>query len=250
MTPQKARLAPALGASVVVHAGLVLFGIFLLSTRAAPVVAPSPPPLPTKFVYVQQSGPRGGGGGSARPAAPRPMEIPPHREAVILPVHAAPLEPEPPLPALDVPVLTNAAALLHATGTTMLTLPGPGGGGRGLGLGPGTGPGVGPGKDGGVGGGPRRLGSDVVPPVPTYQAKPRYTAAAMQAKLSGEVLLEIVVLADGTVGSARILRSLDRRYGLDDEALRTAKLWRFKPATVAGKAVDVIVQLALEFRIY
>jgi protein TonB len=72
----------------------------------------------------------------------------------------------------------------------------------------------------------------------------------MQAKLTGEVWLEVVVLADGTVGSARVVRSLDRRYGLDQEALRTAKLWRFSPATLDGKPIDVIVTLVLEFRIY
>jgi TonB family protein len=72
----------------------------------------------------------------------------------------------------------------------------------------------------------------------------------MQAKITGDVLLEVVVLANGTVGSARVLRSLDRRHGLDDEAVRTAKLWRFKPATVAGTPVDTIVQIVLEFRIY
>jgi protein TonB len=248
MTPEKVRLAPAMGASMAVHAILVLLGVFLIGTQSVPVVAPSPPAR-TKFVYVQQSGELGGGGGSSLPAAPRPVEVPLHRPAEVVPV-AAPLVPEPPLPVLDAPVLTNSASLLQATGTTSFALPGPGGGGRGSGLGDGLGPGVGPGAQGGTGGGPRALGAGITPPVPVYQAKPRYTAAAMQAKLSGEVLLEIVVLGDGSVGAVRVLRSLDRRYGLDEEAIRTAKLWRFEPATAAGKPVDVIVQLALVFRLY
>jgi protein TonB len=178
------------------------------------------------------------------------MEVPIHTQPVLVPAVAVPLAPEPPQPALDAPVVTNAAVQLQASGTATIALPGPSGGGRGTGLGPGRGPGVGPGSDGGTGGGPRALGAGITPPVPIYQAKPSYTAAAMQAKIAGEVLLEIVVRADGTVGSARILRSLDRRYGLDEEAIRTAKLWRFSPATAGGKPIDVFVQLALEFRIY
>ena len=54
----------------------------------------------------------------------------------------------------------------------------------------------------------------------------------------------------GTVGEMSIAKSLDRVFGLDQEALRTARLWRFAPATLHGKPVDVLVTLVLEFRIY
>jgi protein TonB len=251
LPPQAKRLAPAMGASLAAHAGVLLFVLLLLGTQAAPVVAPAPP-VPTRLVFMQQTGSLGGGGGSPRPAPPRPMEIPTHRQAVIIPVNVPNLQPDPPpVPVLDAPVTTNAAAVLQATGTTIIGLPGPGGGGVGSGLGRGRGPGVGRGTDGGIGGGPRRLGDPgISPPVPIEKPRPRYTAGAMQAKLTGEVWLEVVVLADGTVGSARIVQSLDRRYGLDQEALRTAKLWRFSPATLDGKPIDVVVTLVLEFRIY
>ena len=247
--PPPRRLHSALGASFAVHVGLIGLGVLLLSLQ--PVQPPAPtPPLPTKLIYMEQSGPIGGGGGAPAPSPARQLEIPAHRPPAPVVVTAlAPVDP-PPVPVLDVAVMTNAAMVLQAAGTTVVALSGPGGGGRGTGLGSGKGPGVGPGDGGNTGGGPRQLGAGVDPPVPIHRAQPQYTAAAMQAKLSGEVMLEVVVLADGTVGDVRIIQSLDRRHGLDQEAIRAAKLWRFKPATVQGKPVDVFVRIGLLFRIY
>ena len=240
-----------MGASLAAHGGVLLLLVLLFTAQPAPVVAPAPP-MPTRLVFLQQIGVAGGGGGSPRPAPPSPIEIPVHRRAVMIPANVPALQPEPPpMPVLDAPVVTTAATILSAAGTTILGLPGPAGGGRGTGLGEGDGPGLGPGEKGGAGGGPRRLGEPgITGPEPIHTPKPNYSAGAMQAKVAGDVWIEAVVRADGTVGSARIARSLDRRYGLDDEALRTAKLWRFTPAQFAGKPIDVIVTIVLEFRIY
>jgi len=57
------------------------------------------------------------------------------------------------------------------------------------------------------------------------QVRPGYTADAMRARVQGSVWVECVVNVDGTVSEARILRSLDRRFGLDEEALKAAKRW-------------------------
>jgi periplasmic protein TonB len=55
------------------------------------------------------------------------------------------------------------------------------------------------------------------------------------------------VLPDGTVGDARIIRSLDQRFGLDQEAIAAAKKWRFRPGLLNGKPVPVIVTIELSF---
>jgi TonB family protein len=57
------------------------------------------------------------------------------------------------------------------------------------------------------------------------------------------------VLADGTVTNAKIVSSLDRVFGLDQEAIKTALKWTFKPGTFEGKPVDVIVRIALQFNL-
>jgi protein TonB len=79
---------------------------------------------------------------------------------------------------------------------------------------------------------------------------PEYTEAAMRRKVQGEVELEVVILADGTVGSTRLVRSLDAVHGLDAEALIAARYWLFEPATLNGEAVPVTSTLILTFRLY
>lgn len=79
---------------------------------------------------------------------------------------------------------------------------------------------------------------------------PEYTDAALRRKVQGEVEVEAVVLPDGTVGSTRILRSLDPMSGLDEQALISARYWFFEPATLNGQAVPVTSTLILTFRLY
>ena len=54
----------------------------------------------------------------------------------------------------------------------------------------------------------------------------------------------MIVRTDGTVGAVRVIKSLDRVYGLDEEAIKTAKAWRFRPARdVNGNPTPVIVTI-------
>jgi protein TonB len=122
-----------------------------------------------------------------------------------------------------------------------------GGQGRGLGSGPGRGPGLGAGQYGGMGGDAYQLGSGVMGPRLIKETKPAYTADAMRAKIQGLVLLDAIVLPDGSVGRVRIVRSLDTAFGLDDEAVAAVKKWRFMPGTLAGRAVPVLVNIELAF---
>lgn len=244
----RTRLPSALGASLAIHLALLAFVLVLAGLRPEEV-ATKAPPIRTDLVFLQESGPGGGGGGSPAPAPPKPMEIPAHQTPAVQTV-AIDVLPEPPKLVLDAPVQTNLAQTLRATGVTLDAPPGQGGGGRGKdGVGPGDGPGVGPGRNGGTGGGPRRLGDGVTSPEPIYRARPKYTNAAMQARISGTAVVEAVVLADGTVGDVKIVDSLDKINGLDLEALKAARQWTFKPGTFGGKPVDVIVRIALEFNL-
>jgi TonB family protein len=88
-------------------------------------------------------------------------------------------------------------------------------------------------------------GDGVSAPVVVKEIKPQYTPAAMRARVQGTVTLECVVQPDGTVGDARVTTSLDP--GLDAEAIKAARQWRFKPGTKDGKPVPVAVALELTF---
>jgi protein TonB len=93
------------------------------------------------------------------------------------------------------------------------------------------------------------VGNGVSPPQVIKQVDPQYTPAARAAKITGEVHLKVVVEADGSVDRITVTRSLDKKYGLDDEAIKAAKQWRFGPAKKDGKPVAVWVSLQLEFRL-
>ena len=54
-------------------------------------------------------------------------------------------------------------------------------------------------------------------------------------------------MPDGSVGDARVTKSLDSRFGLDEEALTAARRWRFRPGTLNGKPVPVMVSIELLF---
>ena len=96
-----------------------------------------------------------------------------------------------------------------------------------------------------------RPGSGVTSPRLVNDVKPSYTADAMRAKVQGQVVLEAVVLTDGTVGEIRVKRSLDRRFGLDDEAVAAVKKWKFAAGTGTkdGVAVPVLVEIEMSFAV-
>ncbi|MGH9163077.1 MAG: energy transducer TonB [Vicinamibacteraceae bacterium] len=225
-------------------------------------------PEPVRLVYLSLPGPGGGGGGGGtrepQPAprakrkgssvlsSPMPEKEPPP------PVKPPPEPPPPPaghLEALRAPIVARRAETEERTGVleprpTEEESRGAGedegaGEGVGVGRGDGEGPGVGEGSGGGAGGGPYRPGSGVEPPVIVQEVKAAYTEEARRRNIIGEVLLEVVVLRDGTVGEVRMLRGLG--YGLDDQAVRAVKQWRFRPATLREVPVDVLVEVAVEF---
>ncbi len=84
-------------------------------------------------------------------------------------------------------------------------------------------------------------------PVAITTRKPAYTPEAMQARIEGQVTLSCVVQPDGTVGDVEVVKSLDRVHGLDDEAVKAARAWRFIPGTNNGRAVPVLVTIELAF---
>src|SRR5438105_2442164 len=86
----------------------------------------------------------------------------------------------------------------------------------------------GPGAGGGMGGGPYRPGSGITPPQILREVKADYTEDARRRSIEGEVVLEIVVRRDGSVGDVRLINGLPS--GLNDRAIAAVKQWRFSPA--------------------
>lgn len=262
------RFRSALGLSVLTH--VLLFAAAVFVAQNFPATTGSTPLLPDLrsygIVWLPSSGPGGGGGGGGNksPEPPRKVELP-GKDKLTVPVDksdrldsAKPKDEPKPEQLLSIPAMTQASSDEMLTGIleslssetpTSLGL-GSGGGagtGTGTGMGPGQGSGLGPGWGGGTGGGAYRPGNGVEPPRLLREVRPQYTADAMRAKVQGIVWLECIVLPDGTVGDVRVVRSLDPTFGLDQEAVKAAKQWRFIAGTRFGQPVSVIVSIELTF---
>jgi TonB family protein len=265
----KSRWGNALGVSFGTH--VVFFLILVLLMFLPGIGAPRPSVIdPNKYdlVWIPQAGPGGGGGGGGNKQLepPRQAQLP-DKQKVTVPVSKPPetkpiekpKEPPPKLQELNIPAQATASGVQKLPGvlssmpsqpdtTSLGTGSGPGAGtGAGTGIGAGSGSGLGVGEGGGTGGGIYRLGNGIASPELTYGPKPSYTADAMRAKMQGIVGLEAVVTPQGTVGEVRITRSLDQHFGLDQEAIKTVKSWRFRPARKNGEPVAVWVDIELSF---
>jgi periplasmic protein TonB len=246
------RALGATAATVGLHALFVLIVFFLFIYRHE-IQQAIVEQQPLRFVYLQQPGPGGGGGGSPAPAAPKPISIPKTKAPEPVPLTPPPpvVTPPPPVPTLSAPVLTANTDLVQATGSSSVSLAAYGGGGRGGGIGSGVGNGVGPGTGGGFGGGAFRPGSGIQNPTVLKEVKPVYTSEAMRAKIQGTVYLEAVVDENGLVNDVRVMKSLDKVYGLDQEAIKAARMWLFRPARDRdNKPVPIIITLELDFRLH
>ena len=254
---QEKRIGNAMGLSVGGHLAAAL--LILLIARLIPekvYESVLPERLPD-IVWIATPGPGGGGGGGGNksPDPPKKAEFKAEKPVVEAPKPEVKKEPEPE-PETKIPAETPApvvapGAIVESTQAANDSqgkgeLNG-GGAGRGTGVGEGEGSGLGRGTGGGTGGNSYRPGNGVTVPQLVREVKPAYTAEAMRAKVQGLVMVECVVLPDGTVGDARILRSLDPVFGLDQQALMAAKKWRFKPGLMNGKPVPVVVTIELSF---
>jgi TonB family protein len=80
-------------------------------------------------------------------------------------------------------------------------------------------------------------GAALTPPKKTKYVKPVYPKAALDARVQGEVLLEIVIGTDGRVVDARILKSVPQ---LDQAAIEATLAARYEPVEINGLPVRVI----------
>ena len=92
-----------------------------------------------------------------------------------------------------------------------------------------------------------QVGGSVIPPVAIHTADPKYSKQARKAKFSGQVVVSIIVGTDGEPHNVHILRGAG--MGLDEEAMKAVKQYKFKPAMQNGKPVAVYVNVQVDFQI-
>ncbi|HEV2578593.1 MAG TPA: M56 family metallopeptidase [Acidobacteriaceae bacterium] len=92
------------------------------------------------------------------------------------------------------------------------------------------------------------VGGSVRPPVAIYAPDPEYTEAARKAKLSGNVIVSLVVDSDGEPQNVRVARGLGNE--LDEKAVGAVQQYKFKPATRNGEPVSTYLNIAVNFQIF
>lgn len=235
------RTIQAAGGILVHLVFLILLAIVMTGPRSVRPPDPVDAPLIWTATASLPGEARGGGqGGNRAQASPAAIQ---RLRPDSTPVYVLPRMPDV-LAALELPGLPVAFAAPSATGpgTDTGASGGKGEGSDGPGSGVGDGPGAGAGDRPFVDGSP-----GLVSPQLIFEKPPEYTVEAMAARAHGTVLLEAIVLEDGSVGAARVIRSMEPSFGLEHKAIEAVRAWRFRPGRYQGRVVQVKVLVELQF---
>jgi len=216
-------------------------------------LAPAPAPKPAR--------PTGGGGGGDRSLLPASKgRLPKAAVRQFVPPSAVLANPAPRL-TMEPAILAPPDVILPVVNITAYGDPlgrigppsngtGSGGGigsGKGGGVGSGKGGGAGEGEGGGFGGAVASVTGEFTRPVPIYSPDPEYSDEGRRARLQGTVVLQVVIETDGKTRDPKVLQSLG--LGLDEQAMKTVALWRFKPALKNGKPIAIYANVYVGFHL-
>jgi len=248
------RLRRRLGSMACAAASLTGIGAGFVLVELVTVASTLPPRAVTSSIVFPPHAPTlpslpGHRGGANAAAPPKLQAVPRRLEVVPVP---------PPLTDAELPPPTDAApAPEHGSDDA---LGGPSGTGDGTGGGESNCPGCGPGSGEGSGLGDGPGSGDEVAPVteatpgleppvviPSTRAHPDYPDIARKARVTGSVLLLIVIDKEGRVGSIEVLQAPDARFGFELAAIEAVKRWRYRPARLGGRPVAVQASVRIEF---
>ncbi len=95
--------------------------------------------------------------------------------------------------------------------------------------------------------GPIRVGGQLKEPRRIKYVDPVYPEIARRARVSGPVILEVVLDKEGNPKSVKVLRGLS--MGLTEAAVEAVKQWKWEPSTLNGRPVEVIIIVTVNFRL-
>jgi protein TonB len=91
-----------------------------------------------------------------------------------------------------------------------------------------------------------RVGGNVSPPTRIKDVKPVYPPIARSAKVSGIVIVEVTIGADGRVADARVIRSIPL---LDQAAIDAVRQWEFTPTLLNGAPTPIVMSTTVNFQL-
>ena len=93
-----------------------------------------------------------------------------------------------------------------------------------------------------------RVGGNVQATKLVHQVNPVYPERAQAQGIQGIVLLEAVILKDGSLGTMRVLNKLADPE-LVDAAVEAVKNWRYEPTLLNGQPIEVVTTITVNFRL-
>jgi protein TonB len=109
----------------------------------------------------------------------------------------------------------------------------------------------GPGGDGDTpdsSGPPPRPGGEIRAPGLVTRVEPVYPEAARRAGQQGIVLLEAIIAASGDIEEVTVVKSGGPLF--DSAAVAAVRRWKYRPATLNGRAVRVLLNVTVSFRLH
>ena len=79
-----------------------------------------------------------------------------------------------------------------------------------------------------------------------HKVDPQYPAQALSQRLEGLVVLQAWVAKDGTVRDLKLMKGY---FALGRAGIDAVRQWRFKPGTKNGVAVDVSLNIEVNFNL-
>jgi TonB family protein len=94
---------------------------------------------------------------------------------------------------------------------------------------------------------PLQIDGSLTAPRAVTTTAPAYTPEAREARIQGVVIVQAIINKEGNVTDVKVLKGLP--LGLEESAVETIRTWKFEPATLEGKPVDVYYNLTVNFTI-
>lgn len=95
--------------------------------------------------------------------------------------------------------------------------------------------------------GPLHVGGPIAQPARLAYVEPVYPPAALKARLPGVVILRVLLGRDGGVREVTVLRPAT--MGMTESAVEAVRQWRWEPALLDGRPVEVLMTVTVTFTV-
>ena len=93
-----------------------------------------------------------------------------------------------------------------------------------------------------------RISNGLTPPKPLKVAEPGFSEEARREKVSGSVLIGLIVDEKGFLTAVTVVQGIG--HGLDEKAVEAVRQYRFQPAVRNGTPVLLRIHIEVNFQIF